>query len=572
MSSDSKSENDVGATDPVVAPPAETVETDQAQVNGWQERLQGQRLEWLHPSSLLFSAIALGRAWIVPAVIGLLSAARGSVTGVMFSIAIFLPAILTAVFKYLTLRYTILDDKLIVMRGLIFRRIRTIPVDKIQNIDLVQNPLHRLMGVAEVRIETASGTDPEAVLRVLSLDQVETLRAGIASRLPQAGNAAPPLSPGLLADPVPADMPESPGEIGVSAPPLPSQVARSSDQTREDEAETELLRIPANWLVRAGLASNRGVLLFGFLVYLANEFQLWDRLDAVNLEDWIPQNWDLVTRIAMGVCALLGIVILLRLVSVGWFLLRFFDYRLTQRDQLLRLSCGLLTRVSATVPVQRIQFISIHQNLLMRWMRLASIRIETAGGAGKENEDAAATVARRWFVPVIPMSRVAEIVSRLHPDLELNLESLDWKSLAPRATYRMCRLATVLAVLLGAGAFGIWRPWGWMVSAIALPAFLAIAIRRSRSRKYARTDYGLVYRSGIWTRKTSITFFEKIQAVRMDQNPLDRRWRMATLSVDTAAAGPADHRIDVAYLDQGFVEQEFAQLRVLVSKRRPRFS
>ena len=56
------------------------------------------------------------------------------------------------------------------------------PVDRIQNVDLVQNPLHRMLRVAEVRVETASGTEPEATLRVLSMADVAKLRSEIFAR------------------------------------------------------------------------------------------------------------------------------------------------------------------------------------------------------------------------------------------------------------------------------------------------------------------------------------------------------------------------------------------------------
>ena len=44
------------------------------------------------------------------------------------------------------------------------------------------------------------------------------------------------------------------------------------------------------------------------------------------------------------------------------------------------------------------------------------------------------------------------------------------------------------------------------------------------------------------------------------QSPFDRRWKMAKLSVDTAAAGPADHRIKIPLLDEDFAREEHRHL------------
>ena len=52
-------------------------------------------------------------------------------------------------------------------RAGIFRSERHIPYGRIQNIDALQNVFHRLLRVAEVRVETASGGEPEATMTVL---------------------------------------------------------------------------------------------------------------------------------------------------------------------------------------------------------------------------------------------------------------------------------------------------------------------------------------------------------------------------------------------------------------------
>ncbi len=70
-------------------------------------------------------------------------------------------------------------------------------------------------------------------------------------------------------------------------------------------------------------------------------------------------------------------------------------------------------------------------------------------------------------------------------------------------------------------------------------------------------DWGVVFRSGMLYRKCSLTFFDKIQGVRLSQSPFDRRWKMNTVEIDTAAAGPADHQIHVSMFESGNGENLF---------------
>ncbi len=275
------------------------------------------------------------------------------------------------------------------------------------------------------------------------------------------------------------------------------------------------------------------------------------------------QGWQLWLT-AIG--ATLVLLVLIRLLGIGWFVLRFFGYRLSRQGEDFKISCGLFTKVSATVPIRRIQFISIHRSLIMRWLGLASIRIETAGGAGKNAENATTTVSKRWFIPVVPESEVAGLMSVIRPELDWVEDGFDWKPLAPRATSRFIRIGIVLSVLLIVVGIAASRPWGWLPGFVLSPGIILYWIKRSRSTKYARLHNGVIYRSGVFTKKTSITFFEKIQGASVSQSPFDRRWGMSTLSVDTAAAGPANHVISIRYLEAAFAAQEYEEILRLSSE------
>ena len=86
--------------------------------------------------------------------------------------------------------------------------------------------------------------------------------------------------------------------------------------------------------------------------------------------------------------------------------------------------------------------------------------------------------------------------------------------------------------------------------------------------KYARFEDGVVFRSGVLMKKMSVTFFDKVQAVEVQQTPFDRRWGMAQLRVDTAAAGPAEHSVHVKLLDVQFARDEFTAIARAAARHR----
>lgn len=504
----------------------------------------------LAPSSLFFGIGGHAKALLVPAIVVLLFTHKGS-WELWFAI-LFVPSALLELYRYLTLRYRIAGDELIVRQGLLVRSERIVPLARIQNIDMVQNVLHRLFGVAEIHVSTAAGSEPEAVFKVLSIEAANALRGQVdAARghRPRHGSR----------DVLAAGAQGVAGETPLDAP-LGSGLGRASDAAPDvdtSQAPRPILRIPLLELVKLGLISNRGTAAVLVVLGAAWQFDLLDRLPLPSMD------WETIVR-AGGTSGLAGwttlllfvaaAMALLRLLSMCWVILKFHGYELVRIGDDLRMSCGLLTRVTATVPRSRIQLVSIRQSLFQRWLGRASIRIETAGGLGGGDADldsAAGTLGRRWFVPTIVAEDVPRILRELRPGLDEEFGSAAWRSPAPRALARTVRGALIVGLPIAAAASFFIRPWGAMIGATIAAFLLWQACRDIRFRGYARTARGLFFREGAWTRLVGATFFDKMQVASLRESPFDRRWKMATVRVDTAGAGPAEQVAELAYLPRG---------------------
>lgn len=460
----------------------------------------------LHPLSWLFITAASTKGLIGPWV--LLALFSGGSHLELLSILLVFPALVRALLRYGVFRYRLGSDEIVIRDGILTRNERHIPYARVQNVDLVRNPFHRLFGVALVRLETAGGQRPEAVLRVLSMEAVQQMQR---------------------------------------------RVSAGAEVREVDQEETEpLLDLSDVELVKLGLISNRGMLVLAALAGLFWQAGGFDQ----RLEQFSPEIFGQLSTTVEGlsfwwfVPGLLALLILLRLFSVVWYLFQLRGFQLWLEQRELRAEYGLLNQIAATVPLRRIQLISCHESPLHRFFGRVSVRLETAGGVGDEGDhnDSGSRSEAPWLAPVLPTSRLPELLQAVQS--EIDLRSLEWRSLAPRAQVRLTRKGVLAAIAVGLALVPTLGVWSLLVPVLGVPWAFLHAKLYVRYTGYALSDWGVAFRSGWWNRRMSLVRFAKCQNVQTSSSPFDRRHDMASLRADTAGAGKLKHAVDIPYLNR----------------------
>ena len=484
---------------------------------------QPARVGRLHPTSVLFLLASSARQLVAPLIAAAVFS-RGLAT--MFWVPISFGAIVvTAIVRFVTVRYRLGDVELTVREGIVFRSERHIPYARIQNVNLVRNPLHRWLGVAEVHVETAGGSTPEAILRVLSIDAVDELRRHVF-----AGRRE-----GAVVQPKGASEPEGDGG-------------------------RDLVRMTPRDVVLFGFLSNRGMVLAaaaaGALSQLLPNDGSWAEglgetvKEAVadgGVAESLPRIPGLLVSIALAVVALVVILVVLRLLSVAWGFLKFHGFRLREVGGDLRSEYGLFTRITATVPRRRVQLFHVRQGWLQRRLGVASVQVETAGGVGSEGGGGDKGVSHLWLAPLVAVDRVAALRSVALPGIDL--EGAAWHPPAPNTRARLTRRYVLAALVLPTIAAPLLEWWALAIAVVTISIAVQAARVYVRHVRWTAVDGAVAFRSGWWVRRTSIVPFSKIQTVTLARNPFDRRRRTARVRVDTAGAGRVGHGVDVRYVE-----------------------
>jgi putative membrane protein len=489
----------------------------------------------LHPASILFATARYARIFAVPALLAFFSSSRGSGERWQYGEAIpdaetwmwvlMLPSVVLSVARYLSFRLQYEPDQLVIRSGLLFKNVRHLPYARIQNLDAVQNVFHRAFGVAEVRVETGGGSEPEARMSVLPVAALDEMRARVF-----AGRARP-------------------------APTVPAAAGAGEASEPEVDTARELLHLPLRELLLCGFLENKGMVLVG-----AAYGTLWETGALNRVWSWlVVGNVDARGLFREMVAALLGrgplpvgrvflalggvavFLMLVRVISMMWAFVRLYDFRLTRRGDDLRATFGLLTRVTATIPLRRVQTVTIDRGWLHRRIGRASVRVETAGGqAGRAVRD------REWVAPLVGIERVPQLVAEILPGVVL--EDARWEPVHPRAFRRAVKPALLVSLIITAAATAMIG-WRGLAMAVPLAGWAVVSTRQHvRHLGWAATDEWVAFRSGWLTRSQTLVKVSRIQAVSTHASPLDRRASMARVRADTAGAGERSHRVDIPYL------------------------
>lgn len=460
----------------------------------------------LHPWSWFFVLLQQMKQFVVPLVAALFFGGDRNELWALIGVGILA---IVSVLQYFTYRYSVGADGLTIRSGWLHRQRREIPYARIHNVSVEQSLLHRFFGVAELRLESAGGQKPEAQMRVLRLDDALALERLVRHRgATQAGEGA-------------------------------SEVA----------APDVLLAMSPGEVARLGMISNRG--LFVLLAawggsyqvsprFAQNLFETWGRA----LFGWVETHHFSWAQYAIaGASFVLAAIALMRLLSIALAVLQYYGFTLSEEDQRLTVERGLLARSRSSASRRRLQAWTLHEGVLHRLFKRRSLHVDTAGGGGEQGQKR----ALRELAPIATPQACDALIEHLLPGA--GWSQLAWQPLHPRTAWRLFLPNAVFPLLLCAAL--CWR-FGWigLFALLLLPWSAFVARKHARHAAYAVEERLVAVRGGWFSRHWRFAELDKVQAVRLSQGPLDRRWGMATLWLDTAGASPTAPPLRLRYLPE----------------------
>jgi putative membrane protein len=452
----------------------------------------------LSPLSIPYRVVERGGSIVFTAIILFSGASAafgptGTLVGVALVGLVLLGLLGYEVAYYRRFQYRLGRDTLDIRAGVISRRNREIPIRRVQNVDISRNVVQRLLGIAAVDFETAGGSQTEASLRFVEFAEAKRLQREI-GRLKRATDEDGEAS-------------DATGEAPADGPATDELFALSPRELALVGALSFDLRIPG--------------LLF------------------VLLSGSVPAVSSVVPGEAGSAFVAAGLVaVALAVVLVSWLggaaaaVLNYYGFRLTQVEDELQYERGLLRRYDGSIPLDKVQTLTVVDDPLKRHFGYASLRIETAGyapGAGEGGSEAAVPLARR--------DRVFDLANQIE---SFGSPAFQRPPKRVRRRYAV-RYLIALGVLVGL-LYGIdlltaralpWPPYAPAVFALLAPV---AAHYKWRHRGYWLGDDHVVTRNGFLRRRIKVVPYYRIQTVIGSRTVFQRRWGVATVTADTAGS------------------------------------
>lgn len=386
------------------------------------------------------------------------------------------------ILKWWTFRYWFEDSELRVEYGLFVKKKRYIPFERIQSLNYREGIFHRIFGLVQVQVETAGSKTgkPEAELTAITR---------------------------IAADQIEQEM---------------NQAKLGQQPVEEHKVQLPAGRIihkmsPKDLIVLATTSSGIGVVIFGVFAALSQ------------FAEYIPFDWiyDEFTHLIQYGIALVASLIFFALlgawiISVAITLLNYYDFTVTEENDRLIITRGLLEKKRITIPLNRIQAIKIVENPLRQPFGLATVQVESAGGGFTSAEDKKITL-----FPLISKKEAMVRLSVLFPQFQLNMEDADMIKPPKRARSYFYRIDFLWLLPLIAVPTYFFFPYGLLTALLVVPIIL-LGIWQHKTARFFLFDSQLTI---VYRHISRITFLvekRRIQIAEQRQSYFQKRRQLAT--------------------------------------------
>ncbi len=461
----------------------------------------------LHPLTLLYKGIMNAPALIIPLYFAISKGHTDELFYIFIMIFIFFFTLPSIILNYYFFKFQITNNELVIYSGIIAKKQKNIPVRRIQNINMEQNFLQRMLGITKVQIETAGEATAEGVLEYVSKHDA----AKIANTIRQfQDNYNVVTNNGSVAESLKNNI----------------DVRKNIIDNNENSAQ-ELFSMSNFKVIQYGMLRFRPIaLVFGAWIF--SMLQQFFPMESIS-EKLIGSNFEYVEKLNTAELLYYGVIAVMLIIFSSWLLdiiltfNKYYGFKLTKDSNKFITNYGLFTKKQVTIPLKKLQSIVITTNPIKKLINYYSLGLQTAGMGASPSQN----------VVAIPFASINEV-----KNLAQNIREFLFPEAFIKVSKKTIQRALVKYFLyfipIVAGLYFVSNNALWLL--VLIPVIIWSAILKWQYRGYSIEDELIFVKQGFWFQKVSIVPIEKIQTLIIKESFFQRRLGLATLHIDTAAS------------------------------------
>jgi putative membrane protein len=483
--------------------------------------------------------------------VALRNADAGAVASTLMTLAL-IGAVTAMVdlWRWSTTWYRITDARVEVRTGLVTRRHRSIPRDRIRRVDATAKLLHRAFGLSVVTIATgerSGSSDDELKLDAVTTRDADELRRRLLGARAAARSVSQPTHDAVPGTSLPWGTP-SPPATGTGAGPA-TDVSGVEGGPGDDEGDV-LAALRWRWAPYAVLSfwtvAIPALVLGAVLQALSSVGVSPD--DVANDARVSDRARDL--SLASGIALVVVVVVVVGVVgALVMFVETWWGFRLVREPGgRLRIHRGLLTSRSISLDEARLRGVEITEPLPLRAAGGARLHAVTTGLTGADESRGETADA---LLPPAPASEAQRVAAAVLDEPASPIARADLRP-HPRAARRRRLTRAVVGGLVTCGVVAVAHAAGsgvpvgaWAVPLVVSLAALAYALDAYRSLGHGLAGGYLVVRRGSLVRRTVALQRTGIIGWNVRRTLFQRRLGLTTVVATTAAGRGSYPMVDV---------------------------
>lgn len=401
-------------------------------------------------------------------------------------------ALVLAVFNYRFFKFYINDlQQLLVQQGIFTKKKMVLPLERVQAVNVQQQWLHRLAGLAEVTFDS-SGSNTEEIKITLALQQANALKNYIFLQK-QTGELVP------AAD-----------TTATVAPPAVYNY--------------RLYDLDPVSLMKLGLTANH---IETFFITLAFGYSLLQNIKSAS-DDFYDKSlgWlsgHMVYQSVLGILLVVLLVIILSVViSFFRIVLKYANFNITTIGNRFLIRTGLINTREVFVPFSKIQFISWRANWLRTKTNLFVLQFHNIGQLQLKE-------AQKVLIPLTRLEFLPQLLAHYHPLLPGEGPAIRVDKRYVSRMYLLYMLPLCL-IVLAISWFNPFFYWGLLLLLYAMGS-----VYWFRQKFRMRFNGEVIHiQKGSYGTEDLLLLWQKIQMVSIKQSMYQRKKGLATVTLKTA--------------------------------------